>query len=287
MKEFQRDERRKASMRKHCWSEHYPQTGEWHQQNIEGREPENLLDLIASKPAFVLDSNIGMRAELLTFSKGKAIVLSKTIIDESDSLISLLFHPQREANTDNFFTLGIEKRQGIECSVDMVVIHRLDPGFKYIFNLHQLEAESQPFEKRPKAQERIEKTRRLLDDEKRRILNRLGANSALSLPTRKQGEEWTLQRDSLNSQIHETRRECRYNWLRSCEVAELCQGMLLMDVKGQRQAFDTSPNLNLLGDMRIVQAALFLEAGILSKDGPLGRMANYVGLNCEKLTGSQ
>jgi hypothetical protein len=63
--------------------------------------------------------------------------------------------------------------------------------------------------------------------------------------------------------------------------------MLLMDVNGQRHAFDTSPNLNLLGDMRIVQAALFLEAGILSEDGPLRRMANYVGLNCEKLTGSQ
>jgi hypothetical protein len=67
----------------------------------------------------------------------------------------------------------------------------------------------------------------------------------------------------------------------SAKVARHCYALLLAENFPKiRDEFSDSNRLNVFGDTQILQNAIFLEAGILSNDGALERMAGYAGLEC-------
>jgi hypothetical protein len=71
---------------------------------------------------------------------------------------------------------------------------------------------------------------------------------------------------------------CLKNYRLSANVATLCFARLLVDSENARNNFEKNGSMNGFMDAGLIKDALFFNAGILSRDREVGRMARYCGI---------
>jgi hypothetical protein len=72
--------------------------------------------------------------------------------------------------------------------------------------------------------------------------------------------------------------QCFKNYLWSGKIATLCFARLLIDSHQARNRFESKGSMNGFMDTGLIKDALFFNAGILSGDRAVGRMARYCGI---------
>lgn len=114
-------------------------------------------------------------------------------------------------------------------------------------------------------------------DEKTRVLKLLGISRVEELDQIQNRREKDA---ALRSQIERERPKCFKDFWKSNDVARCaCACLLLCSHKG-RSDFTRSGYSNLFGDCHLIQNALFLNAGVLSRDTGVKQMAKFCHVVC-------
>jgi hypothetical protein len=240
---------------------------------------ENLFEIVLSRKRYIVDRNTNeswQTTAAKSANQDKAFILGKTMSDEEYNIKSLFFGKKVQKEKGNLFVLGMADWE--DCNA--ICLERIDEYFRSVFDPQSLKSVSS--EGGRGADERFlkwERNRReIIEHERQAILLLLGvkAVSELGLPA-----ALACKMSSLASFIRNNARQCLGNWRLSGYVARHCYAMLLAENFPQiRCEFAEADYLNVFGDTLIVHNALFMEAGILSNDGALKRMAGFCGLEC-------
>jgi hypothetical protein len=231
---------------------------------------------------YVVDTNSNWQAESAKpENRDKAFILGKTISDEQDNLQGLLFGPRVKIHNNNIFLLGVFQT-GSRSNGDFVMLERLDQYFRLVFEPSSLLQGSKPKKERTdkKSLEYEKQFKAGVEHERKVVLLLLGKIKKISeLPPPQELEQ---KRAQFLAFIQKESSACSGNYLKAVGVARHCYALLLMEKRSIRTEFSKEENLNVFGDTRIIQNALFMQAKILSGDKPLKRMATYANLECVK-----
>ena len=163
---------------------------------------------------------------------------------------------------------------------NVVMLERLDSHFRSVFDESSLIEASKPKNERTDARflEYQNQFKADVEHERNVILLLLGKIKDISeLPSPKELEQ---KRTQFLAFIQKEAPQCSGDYLKTVGVARHCYALLLAEKLKMRTEFSKQDYLNVFGDTRIIQNALFLQAGIFSGDKPLKRMASYAGLDC-------
>jgi len=208
-------------------------------------------------PRAAVDSN----AEWKTRSQREpetSFLLGRTIDNEAPNLEGVFFNRKVSGGRANVFLTGIEEANDRKA----IVIHRLDPHFKAVFNgplprLDQMQPSEQALWNNPAAR----------TDLRERILFELARASD----------------EELRVRIAEQSRRCFRNYDLSCATAGLAYGLMLAQTsnrdKTEVQKFLDNDE-NLFGDTIVIQESLFYDADVISYDRHVRAMAAYTGRHC-------
>ncbi len=243
-------------------------------------EKENLFEVVSQRERYVVDTNSNWQAESARpENRDKAFILGQTIIDEQDNMRGLLFGPKVKLHNRNIFVLSVFHASDPSIG-NVMMLERLDAHYASVFDETSLREGSKPRKERKDAKS-LEYQRQFkagVEHERQVILLLLGKIKEISeLPVPK---ELKPMRARFLAFIRKESPECSGDYLRAVGVARYCYALLLAEVRKMRTEFSKRDYLNVFGDTRIIQNALFLQAEILSGDRPLKRMASYAGLNC-------
>lgn len=267
-------------------------------------EKEDLLALIMGMERLLLDSNTlsQLREAGKPENGNKAFILGQTVMDEADNLKEILFKWNAGNSNHNVFDFGLDGLGASGSLVPELIIDRHDSHYELIFDKALLRKESRPGARRTDREflERREQRMGGVLDLKRRILNMIGLPGAGPMPPVQHMSfmkfvlEKQLQADASGmarkrSWLVEFARSkapgCFKNYAGACDAAVLCYTALLLEQhaedavgKKTRDEFFDPSRLNVFGDTRLIQNALWLRASILSNDGAVRRMVQYLGV---------
>jgi hypothetical protein len=118
-------------------------------------------------------------------------------------------------------------------------------------------------------------------DEKRKVLSLLGVGGIEEIPRLPSRES---KDESFRLSIEQERPKCFKRFWESNDVARLGYARLLLGTdrisREARKEFSEADYPNIFGDLHLVQNALFFNAGILSRDKGVKKMARLCGLQC-------
>ena len=253
-------------------------------------DKENLRDeILTMDRRFVVDSNSRWKEEASKVeNRNKAFIVGETVTDESDDLKGNLFGKKVDASNNNLFHFGMVAEGP---RPPYLQIDRHDEFYPLIFDKQRLRMESQPREKRTDAEffERERDHMQKVEGAKQVILGKLGLAVVL------QAELLPLNelRQKVKAQIVELIRSqapsCVSRYMPAAEIAMLCYAALLLEEDEigtkTRNEFHDATRRNVLGDTRLIQNALWFNARILSSDGAVTRMAEYIAMPNIKVAG--
>jgi hypothetical protein len=243
---------------------------------------ENLLDVLMQRERFLCDSNSSWKNEAgKTGNQSKAFIIPHTALDEPDDVHGNLFGKKVNNSNENIFFFTTAPPQVGFC----LAIERYDSLLKRI----------SPKELKQASRERLKKTE-FVESERERmaqvqrergnILSCLEMADIANLPPVEVTEQ---KKSDIINYIHSASAGCFRDYRSSMNIAGLCYAALLLerdDVgKKTRDEFSAPNRRNLLGDVLLLRDALWFKARILSNDGAVRRMAEYVAIPEIKVTG--
>jgi hypothetical protein len=267
----------------------YTENGQYLKHPI---DKEDLLSVLLKMERYLIDSNLtGSVGEAKKpENKNKAFILGQTFTDERENLRDTLFGPKADNSNNNLFTFGYVGRNKIRhYPIPCLVIQRLDAYYRPMMDENRLRAESRSPAQRVKDDadfiEREQDHFDYVSDLKNRILNDiLHWPNVTSLPP----AEFTERKKAQLIRIVRAKATgCFSCYWNAVEVSSLCYAALLLEPDGigkkTREEFSLqdeagNPKRIVFGDTRLIQNALWLNARILSNDGAVRRMVEYLGL---------
>jgi hypothetical protein len=252
-----------------------------------GFDKENLLAVLVRMERYIIDSNLlGSVCDAKEpKNRDKAFILGQTAEEETDNLEALLFGQNVDNSNNNLFIFGLVGPDASGLPAPYLTIDRLDSHHQRIFNTKGLQKESRQRVKRMlDDMEFIERERKGMADVlhfKEIILKEiLRWPDITRLPPIEFNECKKVQ---LIEMIRAKAPSCFTNYSNAVCVASLCYAALLLEpdkigVK-TRNEFCEPNRRNVFGDTRLIQNALWLNARILSNDGAVTRMVEYLGLS--------
>jgi hypothetical protein len=268
---------------KHSFS-FYRETGEHIEHPF---DTENLLTLLMGMERYIIDSNVpGSVGEAKKpENRNKAFILGQTFTDERENLEDAILGPLADNLNNNLFEFGFIGCEIRGLPTPCLILCRLDPFLRATTDAKGLRLESRPRVKRIKDDpDFIERERKHTADVrqfKRIILDEILCwPDVTSLPP---PEFIERKKTQLIEIIRSKTSMCFANYWNAVQVASLCYGALLLEpdkigVK-TRNEFCEPNRRNVFGDARLIQNALWLKARILSNDGAVRRMAEYLSLS--------
>ena len=244
---------------------------------LPSRVGENLFEVIRHKQRFLVDSNFDWKRESAKLEhKDKAFIVGKTVVDEHKNFKGLFFSPSVSLENKNVFILS-----PFSFNNQFVVrLERLDEYFRYGFDEHALDESSKPRSTRAdsKSAEYHAMFKAGVEHERKAILLLFGIGDIKELA---EPSQLGILRQQFREFIRLESPNCSGRYIYAAGVARHCYALLLAEVRRMRSEFAESEYLNVFGDTRIIQNALFLQSAILSNDGAVKRMARYAGLDCQ------
>jgi hypothetical protein len=255
-------------------------------------DKEDLLSVLMRMERYLVDSNLpGLVGEAKkSGNRNKAFILGQTFTDERENLKDTLFGPKADNSNNNLFTFGYIGRNKIQhLPTPCLVIHRLDVYYRAMMDETRLKAASRSPARRTKQDtdfiEREQDHFDYVSDFKNHILSDiLHWPDVTSLPP----VEFTERKKARLIQIIRSKASgCFSHYWNAVEVSSLCYATLVLEPDGvgkktcEEFIFRDeagNPKRNVFGDTRLIQNALWLNAHILSNDGAVKRMVEYLGL---------
>jgi hypothetical protein len=249
-------------------------------------DKEDLRAVLMRMDRYIIDSNLlgSISDAKKPENRNKAFILGQTVADEVENLERLLFGRNVDNANNNLFVFGFVGPDASPLPAPYLMINRLDSNYWLIFDKKGLREESRQRVKRMQDDpEFIERERKNTSDVfqfKGTILNEiLRWPDITSLPPVEFTERKKAQ---LVGTIRSKAAGCFANYANACEIASFCYAALLLepDMIGvkTRDEFCDPNRRNVFGDTRLIQNALWLKARILSNDGAVKRMVEYLGL---------
>jgi len=119
-----------------------------------GFDKEDLLAVLMGMPRFVLDTNSlsTLRDASIPANRTKAFILGHTVAEEVENCEALLFGRNVENANNNIFNFGFMGEDRSPVLGPCVVINRLDPHYRVVFDGRALREESRERAKRTDAE---------------------------------------------------------------------------------------------------------------------------------------
>jgi len=240
---------------------------------------ENLFDLInRMENAYLVDSQIPWETlSDLPENTNKAFILGTTIDKERASSLSLFENKDGLKVRLNVFLFGMRTPRTEDVPfvgrAPQLWIEQLD---EHCFDVRNRDA-ILAWEKSGK----IWNDSKSVDEDKVRVLELLGVPSIENLE-QETYEVRQAKHALLSEQIRIQRDDCLKDFIISIQVARYAYARLLIDRHKARNEFSALDNRHVLGDMQLIQNALFWDAAILSKDKAVRLMSGYCGIKCRE-----
>lgn len=154
----------------------------------------------------------------------------------------------------------------------LLVISRLDEHLTKILDMDGL----RKFDQQAKGKAKWD-TSTSIADEKSKVLGLLGVSLIEEIADPKAR---SVKDQALKISIEQKRNQCFKDFWISNDVSRYAYSRLLLASRKARNEFADFDYPNVFGDSHLVQNALFLNAGILSKDKGVKQMAKFCGLPC-------
>lgn len=258
-------------------------------------EKEDLLDVIKKRDTYVVDSNSDWK-KVCTENPDKAFIITPALSRENPNTKDLILHEKR-CKLGNIFSFGIDANLGC------ILIDKIDEVFHYSFDNAKLTEASRGkgetvAKQKAETWTAIEVEKQTIRDIIREMLVRItelskvpigtafiNSGRAADLPPNK---ETQVMADAFKTTIKQLQLipDSKHHVSKSQKLAHLCYATLLLEDKqerkdeGTRFEFDCPQYEHVFGDMHIVQAAIYLQAKILTRDKTLEQMASYADIRC-------
>ena len=249
---------------------------------------ENLLELLLSRERFLCDSNSAWKAEASKKgNKSKVFIIGHTVLDEAENLYGNIFGNKLNCANENVFFFTTSPPSNGRC---YLAIERYNPQTIKRHDAAKLKRWSRERMKKadPKHLESECDLMAQVCREKQNIHSVFkDAEIDLdNLPPMKISEQV---RRGIVQFIRSVSPKCFMDFQRSMNIAGLCYAAVLLerdDVgKKARDEFNQPNRRNILGDVLLLRDALWFKARVLSNDGGVRRMAEYLDLSEMKVTG--
>ena len=258
-------------------------------------EREDLLDVISKRDTYVVDSNSDWKKVCME-NPDKAFIITPALSRENPNTKDLILHEKR-SKLGNIFSFGIDAN--LRC----ILIDRIDEAFHYAFDNAKLTEASRGkgetvAKQKAEMWNAIEVEKQKIRDIIREMLARMtelgkvpigtafiNSGRGADLPPYK---ETQVMADAFKTIIKQLQLapESKHHVSKSQKLGLLCYATLLLEDKqerkdeGTRFEFDCPQYEHVFGDMYIVQAAIYLQARILTRDKKLQQMAGYADVKC-------
>ena len=234
---------------------------------------------------FVVDNNIDWFELSAAPGNANAAFILGTTADKESSPLRLLL--ERGDGTpkvrDNVFLFGMKSptAQDVLCGhrTPLLVISRLDAHATRIRDMNALRQFDQPGGGKAKWD-----TSESIAHEKGKVLALLGVNcieEVVRLPNRESKDE------ELRRSVERERSKCFKRFWESNDVSRFAYARLLLGAdrlsRQARREFVERAYPNVFGDRDLIQNALFFNAGVLSKDRGVKKMARLCDLLCSEM----
>lgn len=240
---------------------------------------ENLYDRIRNKEArFIVDTHIQWEnLSALPQHQDKAFILGTTITKERDRPLSFFENQKGEKKIrQNVFLFGMRNAPPEDIAIRWIKptlwITQLDENCFDVWNRGEMA--------------KSEKTKNWNDsksvsEERQKILEQLNVANIDDVEkfTHQQRE---AKKTELLNKIYDDLPKCAGDFIISIQVSRYAYAILLIFKKTARSLFSKPKNRNVLGDMQLIQNALFWDAAILSEDWQVHYMAPLCKLKCLK-----
>lgn len=250
-------------------------------------DTENLLCVLMGMERYIVDSNLpgSVHDAKKPENRNKAFILGQTFTDERENLEDALLGSNADNSNNNLFDFGYVGEEITWLPTPCLMINRLDAHQRITFDTKGLRMESRSREKRrkddPEFIEMEQEQARNILGMKNLVLQKLSLSNIKCLPPAPFRERKRLK---LIEVVRENAQNCFKNYTMGVEVATLCYAALLLEPdedrvgKKTRKEFQEAGRRNVFGDTRLIQNALWLKARILSDDGAVKRMVEYLDL---------
>ena len=224
---------------------------------------------------FVVDSHINwFQLSVAQENLKTAFVIGTTASKEASPLRFVLETPGLVPKVrQNVFMFGGKDPtpEDIEpgITIPRLLLARLDEHAPTAINM----AGVRQFEEKEK---RTWDTSESIAEEKAKVLALLGVSRVEEVGT----VVWSPKDAELRTGIERDRGTCFSDFWKSNDVSLRAYARLLLVSRRARNEFAEADNPNVFGDADLVQDALFLNAGILSKDRAVQKMARFCGVLC-------
>jgi hypothetical protein len=247
---------------------------------------DDLLDVLLQHERFVCDSNSSWKDEAGKIgNKSKAFIIPHTALDEAEDVHGNLFGKKVNFSNDNVFFVSAVPPQG---NPVWLAIERYNSEFLKRLSPDKLKRASRERLKKSDAkylESERERWAQVLC-EKENILSVLKIADIENLPSVEVSEQT---KSGIIQYVRSAGPKCFTDYQSSMNVAGLCYAALLLERdnvgKKTRSEFNDPNRRNVLGDVLLLRDALWLKARILSNDGAVRRMAEYLALPDIKVTG--
>jgi hypothetical protein len=240
---------------------------------------ENLFEVIKKcEPRFVVDNNINWFELSASPGYANAAFILGTTTDKEASPLRLLLErkDQTPKIRPNVFLFGMKSPTPEDAlaghRTPLLVISRLDAHATNIRDMSGLRKFDQPGGGKAKWD-----TSESIEDEKRKVLTLLAVKSIEEVPRLRDRDSKDTE---LRLSIKRERPNCTGRFWESNDVSRFAFARLLLCSSQARSEFAQLDYNNVFGDRALIQNALFLGAGILSKDKGVAKMARLCGLQC-------
>ncbi len=240
---------------------------------------ENLFEVIQRfARRFVVDNNVDwLELSAAPENADTAFVLGTTADKEAWRLRALLETPDGTPKIRlNVFMFGWRSPtpKDILCGhrTPLLLISRLDEHLTKILDMDGL----RKFDQQAKGKAKWD-TSTSIAEEKTKVLALLGVSR---IGEAAEPKARRVKDEALKMSIELERNQCFKDFWKSNDVSRYGYARLLLASRSARNEFADVDYPHVFGDRYLVQNALFLKAGILSRDNSVKKMARFCGLPC-------
>jgi hypothetical protein len=240
---------------------------------------DNLFEVITGMDSrYLVDSQIPWETlSALPKNANKAFILGTTVDKERPSSLSLFENKDGLKVRLNVFLFGMKNAAPEDVPIigkaPQLWIQQLDAHCFDVLNRKAMIA----WEKAGK----IWNDSQSVNEEKIETLKLLGVSSIVQLE-QETYETRQAKHHSLTERIRVERGSCFKDFMMSNQVSRYAFARLLLNRRKARNEFSAPSKRHLLGDMQLIQNALFWNAAVLSHDGGVRMMAQFCGIKCRK-----
>jgi hypothetical protein len=247
---------------------------------------DDLLAVLLQHERFVCDSNSSWKEEAGKSSNlSKAFIIPHTALDEAEDVHGNLFGKKVKPSNENIFFVSAAPPQGKPI---WLAIERYNSQFLKRLGPDKLKRASRERAKKSDAKY-LESERERWAQVRREKENVLSVLEIADIENLAPVEDTDQRKSGIVQYVRSASPKCFMDYQCSMNVAGLCYAALLLERdnvgKNTRIEFSDPNRRNVLGDVLLLRDALWFKARILSNDGAVRRMAEYLALPEIKVTG--